>query len=210
MTENGNLPDGFVLAPDFLTESEEAELLPLISGLPFGSVRMRGVDARRRVAQFGLHYSFESFRLTPAPPLPPQFDSIRRRAAEFARVSAEDFAETLVTEYSPGAGIGWHRDAPAFDIVAGISIAGSCRMRFQRGMGADRVTSAVILPRRSLYLLTGPARFKWQHSIPPVRELRYSITFRTLTGPIHAAGQLLDRREIPDAQGQRTPGLSPP
>jgi len=188
MTENGNLPNGFVLAPDFLTESEEAELLPLISGLSFDSVRMRGVVAKRRVAQFGLHYSFETFRLTPAPPLPPQFHHIRRRAAESAGVSAEDFAETLVTEYPPGAGIGWHRDAPAFDIVAGISIAGSCRMRFQRGMGADRVTSAVILPRRSLYLLTGPARFKWQHTIPPVRELRYSITFRTLTGPIHSAG----------------------
>jgi alkylated DNA repair protein (DNA oxidative demethylase) len=151
------------------------------------------------VAQFRLHYSFESFRLTPAPPLPPQFDSIRRRAAEFAGVSADDFAETFVTEYPPGAGIGWHRDAPAFDIVVGISIAGSCRMRFQRGVGADRVASAVILPRRSLHLLTGAARFKWQHTIPPVRELRYSITFRTLTGPIHAAGL-----------EQRTPGLSPP
>jgi alkylated DNA repair protein (DNA oxidative demethylase) len=192
MTENGNLPDGFVLAPDFLTEAEEAELLQLISGLSFGSVKMRGAVARRRVAQFGLHYAFESFRLTPAPPLPAQFDSIRRRSAEFAGVSGEDFAETLVTEYPPGAGIGWHRDAPAFDIVAGISIAGPGRIRFQRGVGADRVTSAVILPRRSLYLLTGPARFQWQHTISPVRELRYSITFRTLSGPVHTAGQLLD------------------
>jgi DNA oxidative demethylase len=180
MIENGDQPDGFVLAPDFLTEADEAELLPLISALPFVSVRMRGVVAKRRVAQFGLHYSFESFRLTPAPPLPSSFDSIRRRAAELAGVLAEDFAEALVTEYQPGAGIGWHRDAPAFDIVAGISIGASCRMRFQRGLGADRVTAATILPRRSLYLLTGSARFQWQHTIPPVRKLRYSITFRTL------------------------------
>jgi alkylated DNA repair dioxygenase AlkB len=141
---------------------------------------MHGVIARRRVAQFGWHYSFDSFRLTPAPDPPPELNSIRSRAAILARVSAEDFVETLVTEYPPGASIGWHRDAPPFGIVAGVSIAADCRMRFQKGTGADRVTAAVTLPRRSLYLLTGPARSQWQHTIPPVHQLRYSITFRTL------------------------------
>jgi alkylated DNA repair protein (DNA oxidative demethylase) len=183
MAEHTKLPEGFVLAEDFLTEAEEADLLPVLSALPFGSIRMHGVVAKRRVAQFGWHYSFESFRLKPAPPPPPQLDALRRRAAEFAGVAADDFAETLVTEYQPGAGIGWHRDAPPFGIVAGISVAAPCRMRFQKGSGANRVTAAVTLPRRSLYLLTGSARSEWQHTIPAVRELRYSITFRTLKRP---------------------------
>ena len=180
LTEPGKLPDGFILVRDFLSPAEEAGLIPVLAALRFGEVRMHGVVAKRRVAQFGWHYAFESFRLTPAPPLPAQLEPIRRRAAEFAGVSADEFSETLVTEYPPGAGIGWHRDAPPFGIVAGISLAAESRMRFQRGSGADRVTAAVILPRRSLYLLTGPARSEWQHTLPPVRELRYSITFRTL------------------------------
>jgi alkylated DNA repair dioxygenase AlkB len=178
-----NAPEGFMLAPDFLTEAEEADLSGVLSALSYGVVRMHGVAAKRRVAQFGWHYSFESFRLTPAPAAPAPLESIRFRAAQFAGISAEGFAETLVTEYPPGAGIGWHRDAPPFGIVAGISIAAACRMRFQKGSGANRVTAAVTLPRRSLYLLTGPARSEWQHTIPPVRELRYSITYRTLKRP---------------------------
>jgi alkylated DNA repair dioxygenase AlkB len=90
------------------------------------------------------------------------------------------FPEALVTEYQPGAGIGWHRDAPPFGIVTGISLAGTCRMRFQKGTGPARQVSAIELPPRSIYLLTGSARKDWQHTIPPTKELRYSITFRTL------------------------------
>src|SRR5688572_32350238 len=108
------LPEGFLLTPDFLNEAEEAELLKFLPTLPFGQVRMHGVIAKRRVAQFGWHYSFDSFRLTPAAPLPIELGAIRQRAAQIAGISAEEFAETLVTEYPPGAAIGWHRDAPPF------------------------------------------------------------------------------------------------
>jgi alkylated DNA repair dioxygenase AlkB len=174
------LPDGFVLVPEFITREEETRLVEFIRGLPFGAVRMHGVTARRRVAQFGFHYSFESYRLTPAAPLPPELENLRAQAAEMANGAAEEFAETLVTEYAPGAAIGWHRDAPPFGMVAGISLAGSCRMRFQRGTGEVREVRAAVLEPRSMYLLTGAARTEWQHSIPPVKELRYSITFRTL------------------------------
>ncbi|HYP14880.1 MAG TPA: alpha-ketoglutarate-dependent dioxygenase AlkB, partial [Bryobacteraceae bacterium] len=97
-----------------------------------------------------------------------------------ASVDPGEFAEALVTEYPPGAGIGWHRDAPPFGIVAGISLGATCRMRFQKGTGPERVTSAAELPPRSIYLLTGPARKEWQHTIPAVKQTRYSITFRTL------------------------------
>src|SRR5581483_10097764 len=123
-----------------------------------------------------------------AAPLPPEVQKLRTRAAGIASIAAEDFAEILVTEYPPGAGIGWHRDAPPFGIVAGISLGAECRMRFQRGKGDERLTAAITLPRRSIYLLTGQARESWQHTIPPVREHRWSVTFRTLrhssgTGP---------------------------
>ena len=175
-----DLPRGFVLTPEFLTEDEERELLGCIRAIPFGTVQMHGVTAKRRVAQFGWHYSFETWKLAPAAPMPAQFVGIRERAAALAGIDAEEFSEILVTEYPPGAGIGWHRDAPPFGIVAGISLAGGCRMRFQRGKGKERVTAAVILPRRSIYLLTGEARTQWQHTIPAVKEQRWSITLRTL------------------------------
>jgi DNA oxidative demethylase len=175
-----DLPRGFVLQPDFLDQGEEHRLIDYVQTIPFGSVRMHGITAKRRVAQFGWRYSFESYKLTPAALLPPELEGIRTRAAALAGIAAEEFSETLVTEYSPGAGIGWHRDAPHFGVVAGVSLGGECRMRFQRGKGDDRVTAATTLPPRSIYLLTGEARNLWQHTIPPVHVLRWSITFRTL------------------------------
>ena len=176
----GDLPQGFLLHPDFLDPAEERSLLDFIQQLRFGNVQMHGVTAKRRVAQFGFRYSFETFQLTPADPLPPELEGIRARAASSAQIVPEQFSEALVTEYSAGAGIGWHRDAPRFRLVAGISLGAECRMRFQRGKDAQRVTAAVVLPPRSLYLLSGEARNQWQHTIPPVKAPRWSITFRTL------------------------------
>jgi alkylated DNA repair protein (DNA oxidative demethylase) len=177
---SGELPRGFILQTDFLDRREERSLIDYIRTIPFGGVRMHGVTAKRRVAQFGWRYSFETYQLAPAAALPPEFEDVRTRAAALAGTPAKEFSETLVTEYPPGGGIGWHRDAPHFGIVAGISLGAECRMRFQRGKGEDRVTAAAILPARSIYLLTGEARSAWQHTIPAVRELRWSITFRTL------------------------------
>ena len=78
------------------------------------------------------------------------------------------------------AAIGWHRDAAPFDIVVGISLLSACRMRFRRGKVRAWETGEVALPPRSAYVLTGPARTEWEHSIPPVKETRYSVTFRTM------------------------------
>jgi len=33
---------------------------------------------------------------------------------------------------------------------------------------------------RSAYLLRGPVRRDWEHSIPPLDQLRYSVTFRSV------------------------------
>ena len=174
------LPNGFLFVPEFLSIEEETGLLSFCSGLSFHSFAMRGVTAKRRVASFGWHYSFDTYKATEADPIPEPLLSVRERAAAVAGVSPNAFSEALVTEYQPGAGIGWHRDAPPFGIVAGISLGSSCRMRFQTGKGAERAVAAVELTPRSLYVLTGEARTKWEHTIPAVKELRYSLTFRTM------------------------------
>ena len=175
------LPNGLLLFPEFVSKGEERELLRFIEGIEFRTIRMHGVTAKRRVKQFGWHYAFESYQLTETDPIPEAFAGIRERSAALAGIATPDWAEALVTEYAAGAGIGWHRDAPAFGIVAGISLKSECRMRFRKGgEGGERVVSAVELLPRSMYLLTDEVRTQWQHMIPPTRELRYSITFRTL------------------------------
>jgi alkylated DNA repair protein (DNA oxidative demethylase) len=174
------LPEGFAHAEDFLRADEEAALVERFRTLQFNEVRMRGVAARRRVIQYGWKYSFESFRMTQGPGLPDYLASLRDRAAVFAGVAGPDLSEALVTEYAPGAPIGWHRDAPGFGVVVGISLLSSCRFRFRRGQPRAWETTELRLRPRSIYVLSGPARSEWQHSIPAVSELRYSITFRTI------------------------------
>jgi alkylated DNA repair protein (DNA oxidative demethylase) len=179
-------PEGLIFEPDFLTIDEENDLIEVIRALPFGEVRMHGVVAKRRIAHFGLRYAFTSHQLSPASEIPAEFSAIRIRAAQLAGVDSHAFSEVLVTEYPPGAGIGWHRDAPPFGIIAGISLAANSTMRFRRETestkrtGGKSETAAIALPQRSLYVLAGTARTDWQHSIRPIEETRYSITFRTL------------------------------
>jgi alkylated DNA repair protein (DNA oxidative demethylase) len=117
----GNMPSGLILIPDFLTASEEGDLLAFIRGIEFRTLQMHGVTAKRRIKQYGSHYAFETYRLTATEPIPNEFEAIRARSATLAGIDASQWAEVLVTEYASGAGIGWHRDAPAFGIVAGIS-----------------------------------------------------------------------------------------
>jgi alkylated DNA repair dioxygenase AlkB len=151
---------------------------------------MHGVTARRRVAHFGRSYEFDTFKLGEAPVIPDFLLPLRDRAAVLAGCEAEEFAEALVSEYPPGAGIGWHRDAPPFDLIVGVSLLAECTMKFrpwpaiakkETRAGTNRVKPiARVLAPRSVYILQGEARTKWQHHIPPMTHLRYSITFRTL------------------------------
>lgn len=179
--ERVDSPEGLLYRDGFLSTDEERSLLEHIRALEFHEVRMRGVAARRRVVQYGWKYSFESFRMKEGPELPYFLHFVRDRAAAVARVEPAGLAEALVTEYSPGAAIGWHRDAPGFGIVVGISLLSECRFRFRRDRGGSWETTELALRPRSVYVLRGPARSEWQHGIPAVRELRYSITFRTMT-----------------------------
>jgi alkylated DNA repair dioxygenase AlkB len=168
-------PEGLLFKPDFLTVQEERELFALLQTMPFYEFKLHGVAAKRRVLHFGLRYALESRVLSTAPEIPSEFEPLRRRAAEFARVAPDEFSQIVVNEYRLGAGIGWHHDSPAFGIVAGISLGATCTMRFQHGGGEERKTAAVELPSRSIYLLTGDARNLWQHRIAPIGDLRYSI-----------------------------------
>jgi alkylated DNA repair dioxygenase AlkB len=181
-------PDGLLSEPEIMTEIEEDAFLDVIKKLPFGAFRMHGADAKRRIVRFGLHYLAGSAAMTPVSNFPLALEPLRVRAAAVAGIPTRVLSESLVTEYALGAGIGSHRDSPPFGIVAGISFGGSCRMRFQRGDGQQRQTWALELPPRSLYVMTGVAREEWQHSISPVKEARWSITFRTLKSPSRNSG----------------------
>jgi len=171
-------PEGFDYEPEFISDTEERALLEWIEGVEFRTFEMRGQEAKRRVAHFGWEYGYYDARVTPGVELPEALLSLRDRVAAFLDVPSSDVVEALVTEYTPGAGIGWHRDAPVFDVVAGVSLLANCDFRFRRGEAGRSIPLTVA--RRSVYKLTGEARWGWQHHIPPMKELRYSITFRTL------------------------------
>ena len=174
------LPEGFVYRPDFISADEERALLAEIATLEFPEMKMRGVVAKRRIVDYGVKYSFETFKATPGPPIPDFLQPLRQRAGELAGVEKDALAEALITEYSAGAAIGWHRDAHPFDVVVGISLLSSCRFRFRRGKVRAWETAEIMLEPRSTYVLAGPARLEWEHGIPAVKQTRYSITFRTL------------------------------
>ena len=173
-------PEGFAYHPAVIDEAAERVLLTQVRALEFGDVVMRGVTARRRVVQFGWRYSFDARALSEGPAVPDSLRELQGIAGTLAGVEPAELSEVLVTEYPVGATIGWHRDAAPFGIVVGVSLLSACRFRFRRTVN-DRVERAETeLAPRSAYVLSGPARTEWQHSIPPTTALRYSITFRTL------------------------------
>jgi alkylated DNA repair protein (DNA oxidative demethylase) len=176
----GEEPEGLVYRPDLLTVDEEAEVLDVLASLRFDPIVMHGQPAKRTARHFGLDYDYEARTPQPGEPLPDWILPVRERAAELAGHDPDELVEVLVQRYPPGSTIGWHRDAPAFGTVVGVSLGGASRLRFQRGKGDDRRVWEVLLEPRSGYVLAGKARTSWQHSIPPTKELRYSITFRTL------------------------------
>ncbi|MGH9868719.1 MAG: alpha-ketoglutarate-dependent dioxygenase AlkB [Candidatus Polarisedimenticolia bacterium] len=177
------LPEGFVYRAGFIDSAEETELIARVEELPFQQIRMRGVVARRTVVHFGWDYGYDGGTLRPSAPIPPFLLHLRERCTEEAGLSFDGLQQALVTRYPAGAGIGWHRDAPMFGpVVAGVSLGAPARFRLRRTVaGRLEVVEAVLEPR-SLYLLSGAARSSWQHTIPAMKTLRYSITFRQVRG----------------------------
>jgi alkylated DNA repair dioxygenase AlkB len=180
-------PEGFRYQRDLITIAEERTLLEHIQAVQFSTFEMRGVVARRRVAFFGQSYDA---RGTTSLPLPDFLTPLRRQLAEWVGVAPQAFAMALLNEYQTGAPIGWHRDTPQYDLVAGVSLLSPCVMKLRpyvspsaaaRAPNRRRLaTHEVLLEPRSAYLLSGKSRSHYEHHIPSAGELRYSITFRTL------------------------------
>jgi alkylated DNA repair dioxygenase AlkB len=176
-----DLPDGLRYEHELIERDDEAALLARVSELPFREFEFHGYTGKRRVVSFGWHYDFSGRQLRKANDIPDFLIPLRRLAAAFAGMEPEQLQHVLVTEYGPGAGIGWHRDKAVFGDTVGVSLLSPCVLRLRRKAGEGKWERANIEAEpRSAYLLSGPARSEWEHSIPPVDAPRYSITFRNL------------------------------
>jgi alkylated DNA repair dioxygenase AlkB len=175
-----DMPTGLVYAPDFLTEAEEAALAGRMDTLPFKPFEFHGFLGRRQTVSFGCSYRFDGSGLGEAEPIPDWLLPVRARAAAFAGLAPEALEHALLIKYGEGAGLGWHRDRPVFGDVIGISLLSPAPLRFRLRAGAKWQRFTLPATPRSIYLLRGPARAEWEHSLTPVETLRYSITFRTL------------------------------
>jgi len=174
------LPEGFWYEEELLSPDEEEALMSTFERLPFREFEFRGFLGKRRTVSFGWRYDFNVRKLQPTETIPTFLLALRQKAAEFADLSEDGLQHALVTEYSPGAAIGWHKDRPEFANVIGISLGAPCLFRFRRKQGTRWERASTELQPRSAYLLGGSARWDWQHSIPPVDTMRYSTTFRSL------------------------------
>lgn len=178
-------PDGFRYEESFLALPEEAQLLADLAPLPFRSAPYKEWTAKRRIVSYGGHYDFGRKELLAAPPIPEFLRPLRVRAAAWGGIAPERLTHAAISEYQSGTQLGWHRDVPEFEEVLGVSLLGDARMRFrpyppEKG---QRGVFALDLAPRSVYLLSGAARWRWQHAISPTPGLRYSITFRSRRAP---------------------------
>jgi len=180
------LPQGLAYVENLLSAAEEMRLIGDLKPLPFKEFEFHGFLGRRRVVSFGWRYDFSGGGLQKAGDVPPFLWPLREKVAHFASLVAADLQHVLITEYPASATIGWHKDRPAFGDVMGVSLASECTFRFRRKDGSRWQRAALILKPRSAYVLRGPARSEWEHSIPAVDRLRYSITFRTLARNVTA------------------------
>jgi alkylated DNA repair dioxygenase AlkB len=174
------LPPGLKYEAEFLTPAEEDALLRQIEGLPFKEFEFQGFIGKRRTVSFGWRYDFNGGGLSKTQGMPEFLASLGARVESFAGNAPGSFQQVLVTEYRPGAGIGWHKDRSVFGDVVGISLLSPCSFRLRRRTGKGFERKTLTAQPRSVYLLRGQSRGEWEHSIPAVESLRYSVTFRNL------------------------------
>jgi alkylated DNA repair dioxygenase AlkB len=173
-------PEGLRYQLNFVTKDEERELIARFAALPLAPFQFGAFEGKRRVASFGLRYDFSDQRLHAAEAIPLWVLPVARRIEAFASLPKDTIRHVLFTEYEAGVGIGWHRDKVAFDLVFGLSLASAGKLRFRKKHEGGWQRFTLDAEPRSLYLMTGEARSAWEHSIPAVEALRYSITFRTM------------------------------
>ena len=180
------VPDGFIYRPNFLSEAEEQELIREIQQIHLAPFKYYQFTGKRRTASFGWQYEFGASEITRAPEIPPYLLPVRTRAGSLFNIDPNSLVQMSIIEYSVGSPIGWHRDIPHFGVVVGISLGAACRIRLRKysrprskNLKRDEILSMELQPR-SIYLMSGASRETWQHSIPPVKKLRYAIMMRTL------------------------------
>ncbi|HTE39247.1 MAG TPA: alpha-ketoglutarate-dependent dioxygenase AlkB [Steroidobacteraceae bacterium] len=176
------LPDGLRYRADLLSVEHEQELLERFAALHFKQALYKEYTAKRRVVNYGAGYDFVNNEVTAAPAIPDFLWPLRDQLALWIGIDADQFVQALLSEYQPGTPLGWHRDVPEYELIAGVSLASAARMRFRPyPPRADKREGAFALELapRSAYVMTRAARWEWQHSVPPTPGLRYSITFRT-------------------------------
>jgi alkylated DNA repair dioxygenase AlkB len=174
-------PQGLRYQSEFVTPGEETELVSLIQEIDVQPFQFGQYEGKRRVAWFGWQYDYSDRKLKRAEEIPSWLSGVTARVEAFDSLEPGRIKQVLVTEYEPGAGIGWHRDKPHFERVYGLSLKSPCRFRFRRKNGSRWERFTLQAQPRSLYRMAGSSRLEWEHSIPPVEELRYSVTFRTMS-----------------------------
>jgi len=172
-------PQGFRYLPDVLSASEEASLVEHFRRLPLQPFEFQGFLANRRIFTFGHKYAFAGQKPRADARIPEDFRPLIELAAKISGRSAEAFEQVMVTEYAPGAGIGWHRDRPSYEDIVAVSFLAPCTLRLRRKKGQNWERRSAYIEPRSVYLLHSSVRDDWQHSIAPMEVLRYSVTLRT-------------------------------
>jgi alkylated DNA repair dioxygenase AlkB len=163
-----------------MSPEEERSLLKHIVPLPFREFEFQGFTGKRRVFSFGWRYDLNGGGLSNAEEMQDFLAAIRARAESFAEIAPGSLQQVLITEYTPGAAIGWHKDRSVFGDVVGISLMSACTFRLRLKAGHRWQRRKHTIEPRSVYLLRGPARSDREHSITAVDSLRYSITFRNV------------------------------
>ena len=176
----GLMPKGFRYEEDIISEADEASLAKSLATLDLKPFEFHGHLGNRRVTSFGLRYDYARHAVKVTDGFPDFVTDLRNKVAKFAGRKVDEFQQGGVNEYPPGAGIGWHKDKPQFGVIVGVSLLAPATMRFRRAEGTGWIRKSQRLEPRSIYILDGEARTAWEHSVPPVDALRYSLTFRTV------------------------------
>lgn len=174
------MPEGFRYQAEVVPQKLQEALLGVLPGLSFRPFDFHGYEGKRRVVSFGWKYDFDTESVRKIDDIPSFLLPLRQLAADFAGLPAEKLEQALITEYDVGAPIGWHRDKAVFGRVVGVSLLAPCTFRLRRRRAGKWERASVALEPGSAYLLSGAARSEWEHSIPPLNGLRYSVTFREL------------------------------
>jgi alkylated DNA repair dioxygenase AlkB len=173
------LPAGFRYIPDVLSSAEEKSLVRKFKKLSLKPFEFHGYQGNRRIYTFGHKYIFAGQEARPDASIPDYLKPLTEIASRISGEPAGAFAQLMVTEYAPGAGIGWHVDRPLYEDIVGVSFLAPCTLRLRRKIGEGWERRSAHIEPRSVYLLHGPVRTVWQHSIAPMDVLRYSVTLRT-------------------------------